>query len=303
MLHGAAPTSRNGPDYSPLFLRQLTRPLHLFQEKTNPVCTSASPLGLQEPWARMASNDLNRSLLADEPNASKQSTCCSLRGLVQLFNQPIFQTLVVVWLLLVIVDGAFFFLLLVGWLDLGSTDLNNKWLNLSIQALNVLFTYISIFNLPARAQRFRELCDEECERQRDMEDIFNHLTWRQRVAIIVLLLLNCITQFINQGFRCIYYTFELSAEHVWQCNTFFALSFGTAIFAAIWEGLEERKLRHSGKYNGPRDALHEFIGEDRFTFAALWSAIHHKLIRGDNHTLLQTSGEPTEGGGDAAAEI
>jgi hypothetical protein len=218
-----------------------------------------------------------------------------LRALVQFFEKPIFERLVIVWLILVVVDGAFFFLLLVGWLSLGSTNLNNKWMNLSIQVLNVLFTYISVYNLPGRVQCFRKLLNNKWERTRDMDDIFNHLTWKQRVGIIVLLLLNCMTQFVNQGFRCAYYSFELSTEHVWEVNTFFALSFGTAIWAAIWEGLEERKLRHSGKYTGPPDALHEFIGEGRFTFRALWAAIYHKLILGEKHSLLRSSQEDIDG--------
>ena len=59
-----------------------------------------------------------------------------------------------VWLLAVVVDGALFFFLMVGWDAVPTEKRKNLMLNTSIQILNYLFTYMSAFNLPDRVAKF-----------------------------------------------------------------------------------------------------------------------------------------------------
>jgi len=67
------------------------------------------------------------------------------------------------------------------------------------------------------------------------------------LGILVLLLLNCVTQYINQGTRIYYASYEASqttAGKIWT-NTFFVLAFLCAGIAAGWTLYEEGKVREA----------------------------------------------------------
>jgi hypothetical protein len=59
----------------------------------------------------------------------------------------LFAGVTVVWVLLVIIFGAMYFFLLVGWHGMGQ-DEANELANASIQVVTLLFTYILSDDLP-----------------------------------------------------------------------------------------------------------------------------------------------------------
>jgi len=74
--------------------------------------------------------------------------------LLVTLDRPIFQIIGIINLIIIIIDGAFFFFLLCGWHRLcfepKRTDCNprNDIYNIMIQILNVYFTYMAIISMP-----------------------------------------------------------------------------------------------------------------------------------------------------------
>lgn len=148
-----------------------------------------------------------------------------------------FRILNLVVLFLVVVDGAFFFSLLIGAHGVCTprTDCDpmNWWYNLSIQLLVVLFTYMAVITMPwryAHALHLFGLCrprrsndDGKNIYGLDDDDVWFHIPLFTKRCIIVLLLLNCIAQYLNQVTRIVYYSYELSqatvAGRAWTLST------------------------------------------------------------------------------------
>mmetsp|Transcript_40248 Transcript_40248/g.97221 ORF Transcript_40248/g.97221 Transcript_40248/m.97221 type:complete len:463 (+) Transcript_40248:277-1665(+) len=92
--------------------------------------------------------------------AAKPKTTLLLRRfrdfLLDVTDSKLCQIMGLVVMALVVIDGAFFFFLLVGWHDMCDTpsktncDPRNWWYNFSIQMLVVLFTYMNMVSLPWR---------------------------------------------------------------------------------------------------------------------------------------------------------
>ena len=200
-------------------------------------------------------------------------------ALLRLLDRPVFQIIGMLVLFLIIADGALFFFLLMGWHTLCSpvTDCEprNWWYNFSIQVLNVLFTYTNLFSMPWRMTNFLHISGWSCPyRSNDVgcnlygmpesTDAWFHIPLKPRWGITVLLLLNAITQFINQGTRIYYYDFESQNEapgNIWT-NVFFAASFICAGIAAAWMTYEASKVRkrHPGRFGpGPIDLMKDMI--------------------------------------------
>ena len=94
----------------------------------------------------------------DDDDDDKQQ-CCEGRvanAIIRVTQGMLWTPLAVLWILLVIVSGAIFFFFMVG-LDLNDDEKEEKWLNYSIQVLNVLFTYAAIANEPKRLRDFIRL--------------------------------------------------------------------------------------------------------------------------------------------------
>ena len=96
------------------------------------------------------------------------SRCERLRdACLRILDKRFFQALGILVLFLVIVDGALFFFLLMGWhtlCDNEKTDCEprNWWYNWSIQVLNVLFTYMAVVSMPWRCANFLHLTGTSC---------------------------------------------------------------------------------------------------------------------------------------------
>ncbi|GMH64226.1 hypothetical protein TL16_g03918 [Triparma laevis f. inornata] len=65
-----------------------------------------------------------------------------------LYESTLFQILAIIYIILVIGDGAFFFFMMVGWHYPYPESISRWWLNLSIQILCGAFSYPAVINLP-----------------------------------------------------------------------------------------------------------------------------------------------------------
>jgi hypothetical protein len=225
----------------------------------------------------------------------RHARCCEgkfANGIIQVTQSMLCTPLAVLWIILVIVTGAIFFFFLCG-LELHDARKEEKWLNYSIQALNVLFTYAAIANEPKRARDFIRLW-----RMRGQDDgmnlegnvsteIHDYIPYRHRMFIIINLNLNCIFQYINQTFRAIYWTFEEAQQHVWEVNLFFALSFLCAIIAPIYQYIQEQHVRKEGKAPPGEELspLQKFMQRTDFSYREVGIESYDYAIRQLNKRL------------------
>jgi hypothetical protein len=174
------------------------------------------------------------------------------------------------YILAVIVDGAFFFFLLVGWTSMESDD-RDCWLNWSIQVLCGLFSYPSIIEIPWRFANLVHLCSANSGEGLDFygkktDKIWFHLSTGSRLFITVLLILNMAFQWVNQWSRIKWNDFESSNEMpgLLYTNVFFGASFVCGIGGAVYQAVCESKKRREtpGKFPGPFDAFRSASGSE-----------------------------------------
>ncbi|KAK1737416.1 hypothetical protein QTG54_011702 [Skeletonema marinoi] len=179
---------------------------------------------------------------------------------------------------LIIIDGAFFFFLLVGAQNMCTPRTNcnprNWWYNFSIQFLNVLFTYLATVSLPWRLSNTAHLFNGSGKHNRRSSDagldlygrptekIWYHISQSRRRIIVFFLILNSLTQYANQATRIIYYSFELQNVFpgtLWT-NLFFMLSMMCAAVAGVLQIHAEMGLRKVHPERFP-PTLFETLGE------------------------------------------
>lgn len=171
-------------------------------------------------------------------------------NILDFFTSPIFTWIMVVWILLVVADGAFFFFLMIGAHNIKPVATANWYLNASIQLLNWLFTYTAITTFP---WRFSNICNMCCNRRsaigldfygRTTDDIWFYIPPIHRHIITFISLLNIASQISNQVFRSIYFTFEEAAvmPGLLYVNLFFGLAFSFGIISGIYQWMQENKL-------------------------------------------------------------
>lgn len=158
-------------------------------------------------------------------------------ALLRLLDGTIFQYLGLVVLFLVVVDGAFFFFLLIGAQRMcrprTDCDARNGWYNISIQILNILFTYMATISMPWRCTNAIHLFGVGCPVRSnakgknlyglDVNEIWFHIPTVRKKGIILFLLLNCLTQYANQVTRIIYFSYSLqnkSPGNIWTNGTY-----------------------------------------------------------------------------------
>jgi hypothetical protein len=189
-----------------------------------------------------------------------------------------FQRVGLVVLFLVIADGSFFFFLLMGWQAMcdyphrTNCEPRNWWYNFSVQFLTALFTYMVTVSMPWRCANFIHTTGWSHPHRPNKpgldlygmpsKDIWFHVPLGRRAGIEVMLLLNCLTQYLNQICRGIFHDYELQDEvpGVFWVNIFFASSFLFALIGVIWQIVEERKLRRQfpGKFQpGPIEWINQ----------------------------------------------
>uniref|UniRef100_A0A7S4DZS5 Uncharacterized protein n=1 Tax=Lotharella globosa TaxID=91324 RepID=A0A7S4DZS5_9EUKA len=230
-----------------------------------------------------AENDPMKTL--DPPRTSSEA-CRDC--LLSLLDGGVFQIIGIIVIILVIGDGALFFFMMMGWHTLcePKTDCEprNTTLNISIQILNFLFTYMNLVASPWRVVNFLHIAGWSCPKRsndiscnlygiKNAPDLWFYIPLNRRMGIVILLLLNAITQFINQAARLVFYTYESSNSWpgVLWVNIFFATSFACAGAAGAWMSVEAHILRKNnppGRFGpGPiesfKQAYRQFVsGKD-----------------------------------------
>jgi len=217
-------------------------------------------------------------------------------GFVDVFEWNCWTYTLVVWIILVVIDGAIFFMLLVRMIVLDTEELQQTWLNNTIQLLCALFTYTALINFPPRMRRLVRLYGDRCENIGNREirgiststNIFDYLSWQRQHFIVQNLVWNCLFQFVNQVTRIVYWSVELATTFpgtVWV-NLFFALSMICAFIAALCEALGARTLRKNdqGPVEEVEDAVILFL---KNFWKKLWGvqsegiklAAHHRAVK------------------------
>jgi len=180
-------------------------------------------------------------------------------ALLRVLDGRLFQFLGLVILFLVVVDGAFFFFLLIGAQRMcrPRTDCEprNWWYNFAVQFLVALFTWMSVVSMPWRCTNAIHVFGIGCPYRSngpgknlyglDVNDIWFHIPLNKRRWILLFLILNCVTQYFNQVTRIIYYSYDLqntSPGNIWT-NVFFVSSMLCALIAGVWQQCEESALR------------------------------------------------------------
>ena len=197
-------------------------------------------------------------------------------ALLRLLDGELFQLIGLIVLFLVVLDGAFFFFLLVGWQGMCTPrtdcDPRNYWYNFAVQALNVLFTWTAIVSMPWRCTNAIHIAGWHWPRRKheigcdlyglQSKDIWFHIPLRRRGGIILFLLLNCLTQFANQITRILYASFD--EQNTWPgnlwTNVFFVASMACAAAGGGWLIYEETKLRKANPPGKFVPGLLEVIG-------------------------------------------
>lgn len=215
----------------------------------------------------------------DDDDNYQHAQCCEGRVanvIIKATQAMLCTPLAIIWIILVIISGAIFFFFMVEAIPLDSESKEEKWLNYSIQVLNVLFTYAAVANEPKRARQFIRLLRVRGSVGIDYQgktsnEIFDYVPYGHRMFIVVNLNLNCIFQYINQTFRIIYFTPELAAQHVWETNVFFALSFLCAIVAPIHQYRMEQRVRKQGRAPPGQelDPIQRFMGRADYSYRDL----------------------------------
>lgn len=240
---------------------------------------NGSSLSLQNNEQDDAFRDVENPSPDDEDSLQHSHECCEGRvanGIIKATQAMLWTPLAVLWIILVVISGAIFFFFMVGAIPLDTREQEEKWLNYSIQVLNVLFTYAAIANEPKRLQQFIRLVRIRGTVGIDWQGntsskIFDYIPYCHRMFIVVNLNLNCIFQYINQTFRIIYFTPELANQHVLEVNLFFALSFLCAIIAPIHQYRCEQRVRKHGRAPPGQelDPLQKFMGRVDFSYREL----------------------------------
>jgi len=160
--------------------------------------------------------------------------------LLRVLSHPFFWYLNIFVLIGVVASGALFFFFLMGWQTLcrPRTDCSprNEIFNVSIQVLNVFFTYMATVSMPWRCANMLHTLGWSCPYRNNApghdiyglpsRDVWYHLPLRKRFWILFILLLNCLTQYANQATRIVYYNYELADSfpgNLWT-NVFFVSS-------------------------------------------------------------------------------
>lgn len=178
--------------------------------------------------------------------------------LLTLLNGNVSRGAAIFVAFLVIVDGAFFFFLLIGVHNMCSDpsprncDPRNYWYNFSIQFLNVNITYFALVSLPWKLAHAHHLsCSKRsCEIGRDLygqptEEIWYQISPTKRRIIVALFIGNSFAQLTNQSMRIVYSTYDL--QSAWPGNlltsVFFFTSFSCAFMAAMGQLHEQASIR------------------------------------------------------------
>ena len=171
---------------------------------------------------------------------------------LRMLSHRFWDYFTIAFILTVVVVGAFFFFNMLGAFLINKPDPAHWWHNFSIQCLTALMTWPALSAVPWRFSNAVHLLQSRRTNTpghdlygRPTSAIWFHIPNRTRAYIITNLLLASVFQFINQGTRIVFNSYELSDEMpgvVWV-NVFFFAGFPVTIVAARSQWKAEEALR------------------------------------------------------------
>ena len=230
-----------------------------------------APLVVSATASGLSQLQVMQSLLDPPPTCSERFRDEILR----ILDEGFFQVLGIIVLFLVVLDGAVFFFFLMGWQTLcrprTACEPRNTIYNVSVQIWNGLFTYMATVSMPWRCANFLHSTGWHLPRRKNepgydlyglpTRDIWFHVPRRKRIHVLFFLIWNCLFQYVNQGMRIVYWSYELQSEFPGNLmvNVFFGSSFIAAgiggILMIIYTGQTRRE--NPGKFDpGPKELLH-----------------------------------------------
>lgn len=206
----------------------------------------------------------------EAPKAMPATFCGRPPSLAPPTCGPWWLRTTLLWCVLVVISGATFFFMLVGLTTIDSVPTRHKVYNASIQILNVLFTYLCVVLLPERALLLRGLVRYGAKAGVDAfgeasDEIFHHLPFGRKLALVVLALVNSLAQIANQATRVVYASW--SASNTWPgalwTNVFFALSFLAGAAGGALQPAFEARVRAEDPSRFPRPRGPAMLAEVR----------------------------------------
>ena len=206
-------------------------------------------------------HDLQEPLITAPRPQPRALLCCEnkiVNSVVTFTSNMLYPPLLVFGLVLMLVDATFFLLLLFKVVDLGSIKLNTNWLNLTIQVFMGLYTYGCIAIFARRVRGIVRLYQMKAANVPDGTDwegqtsskIFDYIPLVHRLNIVVLLVLMCIFQFINQGLHIRYFSYKLAdkdTSEIVLTNVFFLLSIFCGFVASLYQFCMQLVVKMSGR--------------------------------------------------------
>ena len=175
-------------------------------------------------------------------------------AVLSFLDRPVFAKIGVVYIILVIGVGAWFFFMMMGWHSVRPQEAADWTLNLSIQCLCGLFNWPAVITFPWRASNAVHLWGTSRSSAvghdlygRPTGAIWFYVPQARRKRLVVLYLLNCVCQYVNQLSRIAYPTYESSNSmpgRVWV-NVFFVGSFAFGIWGGVSQLVQETRLHRA----------------------------------------------------------
>jgi hypothetical protein len=202
---------------------------------------------------------LHASMYNDRSSNEAEVTACTPTtyerrrdALLKFLSSPVWNWLGILVTLGIVIDGAFFFMILVGMLEIRPEATKNWWYNVSLQLLCGFFSYSHLITLPWRLANIEHLASARRSSATGVDfyglpsaSIWFHIPPGARKVILILLMEAAITQYINQAMRLVFYSYERSETPlgVLMVNLFFGLSFLGGISGGIYQARQESRLR------------------------------------------------------------
>lgn len=220
-----------------------------------------------KPWVDA---DLQEPLIGSESPPTLQGyVICENKAVdcvISTTNQMLPKVNLVILIILLVTDATLFFLLKYDVISVKSTEEKGLWINVTIQVFMVLYTYGCVAIYPTQLRKLvRTYLQKSSNVQEgtswegeNSSDIFDYIPAIHRLSITLILNIMCVFQFINQGIRFRYITFEEAQSHklpIIFANIFFISSVTFGILALLYTKCMKTVVRMAGK--GPDLSLFE----------------------------------------------
>ena len=161
-------------------------------------------------------------------------------------------------LVILVIDIVLFFLIKFEVLDFDTPLTSASWVNITVQVAVSLYTFVCVACFPSlfrnlfRIYQMKEsgVPDGTNWEGKTSSNFFDYIPILGRITINFSLNLACILQFINQGIRWKYFSYNSAQDHklnIMVANSCFSVSIVCALLAGLYALIMYVKLKMSGK--------------------------------------------------------